>query len=375
MQNDRQYMRVALRLARRGLGQTWPNPAVGCVIVRGEGGPGRVIGRGWTQPGGRPHAETVALAQACERYGDDALVGATAYVSFEPCSHHGETPPCADALIAAKIGRVVIGCTDPDPRVSGNGIERLRAAGVDVATDVLQTEAEDLNAGFIQRAVGGRPLVTVKTATSADGRIAARGGASQWITSAAARARAHLMRAQHDAVMVGSGTVMADDPQLTCRLPGLEARSPVRVVLDSRLRIDSKAALVASAKAVPTWIATRADSDADTIAQLRATGVEVLTLAAGDGGHIDGAAVLAELARRGITRVLAESGAALGASLLRQGLVDRIAWFRAPALIGGDGIPAFGALGVEKIEDMLGFALVRREIIGDETLDIYRRLP
>jgi len=368
-------MQVALRLARRGLGRSWPNPAVGCVIVQADGGTARIIGRGWTQPGGRPHAETVALAQARERYGAASLAGATAYVSLEPCSHQGKTPPCAEALIDAGLGRVVVGCMDPDARVSGAGVERLRSAGLDVTANLLQGEAEDVNAGFIQRVTAGRPLVTLKTATSADGRIATRSGASQWITGSAARERVHLMRAQQDAIMVGIDTVIADDPQLTCRLAGLEDRSPVRVVLDSSLRIAAEAQLVRTARAAPTWIITRDDSDGDAAARLQEAGAEVLRVAADDAGHADAGLALAELAARGITRVMVEGGAVLNAALLRAGLVDRIAWFRAPKLIGGDGRPAFGDLGVEKIEDMPTFIPLARETIGDETLDIYRRLP
>ncbi|NKB50070.1 MAG: bifunctional diaminohydroxyphosphoribosylaminopyrimidine deaminase/5-amino-6-(5-phosphoribosylamino)uracil reductase RibD [Alphaproteobacteria bacterium] len=375
MTNDTHYMQIALRLARRGLGRSWPNPAVGCVIIKAGGGAARILGRGWTQPGGRPHAETVAIDQARDRYGDGELAGATAYVSLEPCSHQGQTPPCAEALINVGIGRVVIGCLDPDPRVSGSGIEKLKAAGVEVATDVLQAEATELNAGFIQRVTMGRPLVTLKTAMTADGRIATRTGASQWITGSAARERVHLMRAQHDAILVGIDTALHDDPQLTCRLPGLEDRSPVRVILDSHLRLGTDSQLAGSARTVPTWVVTSADSDAKKGAKLEEAGVDVVRVSADNAGHVDAALALAELGSRGITRVMVEGGAVLSASLLRAGLVDRIACFRASSLIGGDGKPAFGDLGVEKIEDMPAFAPMAREIIGDETLDIYRRLP
>lgn len=375
MTNDTQYMQVALRLAGRALGRSWPNPSVGCVIVQSTSDKTRIIGRGWTQPGGRPHAETVALGQARERFGEAALKGATAYVTLEPCSHQGQTPPCAQALIEAGIGRVVVACGDPDARVSGAGIERLKAASVAVTENLLQAHAEDLNAGFIQRETLGRPLVTVKTATTADGRIATRTGASQWITSLAARERVHLMRAQHDAIAVGIDTVLHDDPQLTCRQAGLEDRSPVRVVLDSKLRIPGESKLVSTARDVPTWVVTREDSDRDQAARLADAGVEVLRVPADPAGHVEVSQAVAVLAGQGITRVLIESGAVLGAALIRSGLVDRIAWFRAASLIGGDGIPVFGDLGVEAIEDMPVFEPLTREIIGDETLDIYRRLP
>jgi diaminohydroxyphosphoribosylaminopyrimidine deaminase/5-amino-6-(5-phosphoribosylamino)uracil reductase len=375
MTNDTHYMQIALRLARRGLGRSWPNPAVGCVIVQNADGASRILGRGWTQPGGRPHAETVALSQARERYGGAELAGATAYVSFEPCSHHGETPPCADALIEARIGRVVVGCADPDDRVSGGGIEQLKTAGIEVAENILQGDAEELNAGFIQRETTGRPLVTLKTAMTADGRIATRSGASQWITGSAARQRVHLMRAQHDAILVGIDTVVHDDPQLTCRLAGLEDRSPVRIVFDSNLRISMDAQLVQGARDVPTWIVTRDHSDEMGASRLQQAGVEVVRVAADEAGHVEAGLALAELGNRGITRVMVEGGAILNGALLRARLADRIACFRAPSLIGGDGKPAFGDLGVEKIEDMPAFAPMTREIIGDETLDIYRRLP
>src|SRR5580700_4659831 len=225
---DLGHMRTALGLARRGLGNTWPNPAVGCVIVKD----GRVVGRGWTQKGGRPHAETEALARAGK-----GAKGATAYVSLEPCSHHGKTPPCAEALIAAGVSRVVAAVEDPDPRVSGRGIARLRAAGIAVEAGLCAAEAAELNAGFFCRVAQGRPLVTLKLAASLDGRIATPTGKSRWITGPAARERAHLLRAAHDAVLIGTGTALADDPQLTCRLPGLEARSPVRIVIDRTLRL------------------------------------------------------------------------------------------------------------------------------------------
>src|SRR5579862_7078692 len=217
---DLMAMRGALSLARRGLGNTWPNPAVGCVLVR----EGRVVGRGWTQPGGRPHAETEALARAGR-----AARGATAYVTLEPCCHHGRTPPCADALIAAGLSRVVAAIEDPDPRVAGGGLARLRAAGLDVESGLCAAEAAEINAGFLSRLRLGRPLVTLKLATSLDGRIATASGESRWITGGPARERAHLLRATHDAILVGTDTVIADNPELTCRLPGLAGHSPVRV--------------------------------------------------------------------------------------------------------------------------------------------------
>lgn len=233
------HMGAALALARRGLGRVWPNPAVGCVIVKD----GHVVGRGFTQSGGRPHAEPVALAMA-----GDAAQGADVYVSLEPCSHFGKTPPCADTLITAGVARVIAAAVDPDPRVSGRGLARLRDAGVDVVEGVRRDEAEALNAGFFSRVRTGRPLVTLKCATTLDGRIALSNGESKWITGPEARRRGHLLRCDHDAILIGSGTALADDPALTCRLPGLEGCSPVRVVMDGSLRLPVTSALVRSAR-------------------------------------------------------------------------------------------------------------------------------
>jgi len=240
-------MGVALTLARRGLGSVWPNPSVGCVLVRDA----RFVARGWTQPGGRPHAETEALKRA-----GDAARGATAYVSLEPCAHHGATPPCADALVRAGIARCVAAVEDRDPRVAGRGLAALREAGVETTLGVCGAEAEDLNAGFFMRVRHGRPLVTLKLATSLDGRIATHAGHSQWITGEGARRRTHLLRAEHDAVMVGAATALADDPLLTCRLPGAEQRSPVRIVADGRMQLPLTARLVTSAASAPTWLIT-----------------------------------------------------------------------------------------------------------------------
>jgi len=354
-------MAQALALARRGLGNVWPNPAVGCLIVED----GRVLGRGWTLPGGRPHAETEALAAA-----GPAARGATAYVSLEPCAHHGETGPCADALIAAGVARVVVAARDPDPRVSGAGIARLRDAGVAVREDVCRAEAERLNAGFISRIVDGRPLLTLKLATSLDGRIATSSGESQWITGAAARARAHLLRAQHDAVLIGSGTALADDPALTCRLPGWAGPQPIRLVFDARLRLPADGALAAGARQVSVWVVTVAGQDG---AALRAAGVELIEVAAGADGGVDPAAALAALGARGLTRVLVEGGWRLAAALLRAGLVDELRWFRAASLIGADGLSGIGELGVAALAQRLDFRRVAVEPVGDDLLESYVR--
>ncbi|MBW8268532.1 bifunctional diaminohydroxyphosphoribosylaminopyrimidine deaminase/5-amino-6-(5-phosphoribosylamino)uracil reductase RibD [Caldovatus sp. SYSU G05006] len=357
-------MRAALALARRGLGNAWPNPAVGCVLVRD----GRVVGRGWTQPGGRPHAETEALARA-----GAAARGATAYVTLEPCSHHGRTPPCCEALIAAGVARVVIALQDPDSRVNGTGIARLRAAGIAVETGLCEAEARALNAGFLRRIRLGLPLVTLKLATTLDGRIATAAGESRWITGPAARREAHALRARHDAVLVGSGTVLADDPDLTCRLPGMARLPALRVVADARLRTPLAARLVASAREVPTWIVTRPGHPPARRAPYQEAGVEILTVPAGPAGGLDLGALLGALAQRGVTRVLAEGGAALAAGLLRAGLVDRLAWFHAPAVMGGDGRAAVEALAVTGLAEMPRFHRVASRPLGEDWLTEFER--
>ena len=359
-------MRSALGLAGRGLGRVWPNPAVGCVLVR----EGRVVGRGWTQPGGRPHAETEALARA----GDQAR-GATAFVSLEPCSHHGETPPCADALIAAGISRAVIAAEDPDPRVSGSGVARLEASGIAVTLGVESAAAAELNAGFFTRLRAGRPLVTWKVATTLDGKIAMHDGESKWITGEPARARAHLLRATHDAVAIGVGTAIADDPLLTCRLPGLSDASPVRIVIDGRLRTPFTIKLVQTARDVPTWFVVRKDTAPDRQALLADCGVEVIAVGAGEGEGPDLAEALRELGQRGITRVLLEGGSKLAAAFLRAGVIDRIAWFRAASVIGGDGVPAAAGLGLERLADAPRFERVAIEPCGADVLETFRRHP
>ncbi len=360
---DVRWMRTALALARRGLGAVWPNPAVGCVIVN----EGRAVGRGWTQPGGRPHAETEALRRAGQ-----AAHGATAYVSLEPCCHWGRTPPCAEALIDAGVRRVVVAVEDPDPRVAGNGIARLRAAGLAVDTGIGAEEATEINAGFLTRLALGRPLVTLKLATSLDGRIATGSGESQWITGPPARERGHALRAAHYAIMVGTATVFADDPQLTCRLPGLGQCSPVRVVLDRQLRIPRSAAVIADARETPTWILTLRSADAARRAALLAAGVTLIDVDPDAKGRTDLVAALAALGERGVTRLLIEGGARLAAALLRARLVDRLAWFHAPLLIGGDGTPAVAALGLDRLADAPGFERLSVARVGDDILTMFR---
>ena len=325
-------MRAALGLARRGLGRVAPNPAVGCVLVRP--GDGIVVGRGWTQPGGRPHAETEALARA-----GAAAKGATAFVTLEPCAHHGETGPCADALVDAGIGRCVVAITDPDPRVAGGGIAKLEAAGIEVAVGCCAAEAEALNAGFLTRVRHGRPAVALKVATTLDGMVAAASGRSQWITGPEARARGHMLRARADAILTGAGTVRADDPEMTCRLPGLEDRSPARVVMAGADGIAT------DAKIMPAEVycdATPAD-------------------------------VLAELAEAGVTGLLVEAGPRINAAFLATDLIDELHWFRAPKVMGADGLAAFGAMGHDEPGALPGFSLTARMDVGVDTYEVWRR--
>ncbi len=356
-------MLAALGLARRSRGVTWPNPPVGCVLVR----EGSVVGRGATAPGGRPHAETVALAMAGEQ-----ARGATAYVTLEPCCHHGGTPPCTDALIAAGVARVLAAVRDPDPRVDGQGLARLRAAGIVVEEGLLGDEAEGVAAGFLSRVRRGRPALTLKLAATLDGRIATHQGESRWITGEAARRAAHALRGRHDAVLVGIGTALADDPELTCRLPGYRSRPLVRIVADSGLRLPLTAKMVATARETPTWILHRAGADAMRTAALDALGLRLFALPAGSIG-IDLEAALTALAAAGLTSVLAEGGAGLAAGLVRADLVDRLVWFHAPSLLGADAWPAAGALGIEPLAAMPRFRRVRSEAVGEDLMTEFAR--
>jgi diaminohydroxyphosphoribosylaminopyrimidine deaminase / 5-amino-6-(5-phosphoribosylamino)uracil reductase len=362
--DDAGWMRAAVALARRGLGTVAPNPSVGCVVVA----EGRVVGRGWTQPGGRPHGETEALAMA-----GVLARGATAYVSLEPCNHHGKTPPCTEALLAAGIRRVVVACEDPDPRVSGSGIRRLREAGVEVSVGVCAEEAREVNRGFFMRIAEGRPLVTLKLASTLDGRIATHAGESKWITGETARAWGHGLRARNDAIMVGINTALADDPELTCRLPGLSHRSPVRVVVDSRLRLPLTSRLVRSARTVPTWVIAVAGVDRLRAKAFEECGVEVIELGLGEAGILDMAEACRALGARGMTRLLVEGGARLAASLMRARLVDRIEWFRAPKVIGGDGLPAVVGYGTDHLSDAAGFVRIGVRQAGADLVEQYER--
>jgi diaminohydroxyphosphoribosylaminopyrimidine deaminase/5-amino-6-(5-phosphoribosylamino)uracil reductase len=362
------YTHHALTLAARGLGQVAPNPAVGCVVVKD----GVIVGRGWTQKGGRPHAETEALARAGE-----AARGATAYVTLEPCSHTGKTPPCAEALIAAGVARVVGAVTDPDPRVSGRGFQMLREAGIEVVTGICEAEAAELNAGFFLRVKETRPLVVLKIAESANGLIADASGQTRWLTSEAARAHAHLLRATHDAILIGIETALADDPELTCRLPGLEDRSPIRIVLDSHLRLPFLSKLAKSARTHPVILAMPADfalaqrGPQEALSErnerrhmLEALGVEILPVAAAN-GRADLRALMGALAARGLTRLLVEGGAKVHAGFLEAGFADRLHIYRAPTNVAGGPVSALSPVPPR-------FEPVERRQLGPDVLESYR---
>lgn len=363
MTDDDRWMDAALALAARGLGRVWPNPAVGCIIVAG----GRVVGRGRTADGGRPHAETAALAQA-----GAAARGATAYVTLEPCAHHGQTGPCADALIASGIARVVVALRDPDPRVDGGGVARLRAAGIEVTEGVREAAAHDLQAGFLLRITQGRPLLTLKLATTLDGRIATASGDSQWITGLAARAHVHGQRGSHDAIMVGAGTARADNPRLTVR--GLGDRpQPVRIVLSRRLDVPEDSALTQSVQTAPVWMLHGPDAPMRRREALKSRGVTLLEVPTGDHGQIGLDTCFRMLGDLGLTRLYCEGGGAFAASLLSADLVDRLDCYTAGAVIGAEGTPALGAMGIASLSEAPRLTLHETRRIGPDVLHRWRR--
>jgi diaminohydroxyphosphoribosylaminopyrimidine deaminase / 5-amino-6-(5-phosphoribosylamino)uracil reductase len=324
--NHIHYMHHALSLSRRNLGQAWPNPAVGAVVMKDN----QIIGEGYTGKGGRPHAETEALKNIDAR-------GATLYVTLEPCSHHGKTPPCTDAIIAARIAACVIACRDPNPLVNGQGIAKLKAAGIDVIEGVCEAEAKQSHEGFFSLIEKKRPFVALKIATSQDRKITTGDPKNQWITGEAARDYGHLLRSEYDAILTGIGTVLADDPRLTCRLPGREDRSPVRVILDRKHRLPAESQIAKTSDTIPTWILDLPDIPA----------------------------VLAYLAERGITRVLVEAGRKLTENFLESGFVDRIYWFRAPVVIGDKG------LAIRDLAAISGYKKVESKPLAADTLDIW----
>ncbi|HTE80030.1 MAG TPA: bifunctional diaminohydroxyphosphoribosylaminopyrimidine deaminase/5-amino-6-(5-phosphoribosylamino)uracil reductase RibD [Reyranella sp.] len=357
-------MRAALALARRSLGRTWPNPAVGCVIVKD----GVIVGRGRTRDGGRPHAEADALAQA-----GDAARGATVYVTLEPCAHFGKSPPCADALIGAGVAKVVSALEDPFPEVNGQGHARLRAAGITVEVGEGAKEAAEINAGFLMRVGEGRPLFHLKMATSLDGRIATASGESKWITGVAARADGQRLRATHDAILVGANTVAADDPELTCRLPGLEGYSPVRVVLDSKARMSPGSKLAVSAKRTPVWLLCTPQAPASAREVLQAKGVEVIEVASNEQGRVDARAAARALGDRRLTRVLIEGGGEVAATFLTADLVDRVTSYQAGLLLGADSRSAVGPLALQELGFARRFTLIRTRIAGGDVMETWHR--
>lgn len=359
-EDDRRFMALAIHLGARGLGRVWPNPAVGCVIVQGT----RIVGRGWTQAGGRPHAEAMALAEA-----GPAARGATAYVSLEPCAHHGKTPPCADALRMAGVARVISAQEDPDPRVAGRGHQMLRDAGIRVETGLLAAEAHRLQRGFLSRIQRGRPMLTLKLAMSVDGRIATETGESQWITGPEARRFVHLMRARHDAVLVGAGTARADDPQLTVRGLGPLAQ-PVRIVAARRLDLPGDGALAQSAREVPLWLLHGPDAPPSAREVWTARGAHLLEVPlAADG--LDLAAAFAQLGQAGLTRVFCEGGGQLAATLLKAGLVDDLALFTAGLALGAGGRPGVGSLALPHLADAPRLRLVESRAMGGDLYSLW----
>ena len=363
-QADERHMRHALTLAVRGLGRTGRVPSVGCVIVAPDG---HIVGRGRTAESGRPHAEVAALTQA-----GGVARGATAYVSLEPCAHLGRSgPPCADALVHAGIARVVVAMADPDPRTNGGGIAKLRAAGVDVVTDVLHAEAQSLNRGFVLRMTEDRPSVTLKLAQSADGFTARAATESPWITGEEARRYGQLLRAQHDAVLIGIETALADDPELTCRIPGLEKYSPLRIVLDSRLRLDPASKLIQTARQVPVLVFTAREGGD----HLRMPGVEIVRVEAGADGHLRISAMLCELAKRGINRLLVEGGATVANAFLKAGFADRLEIFTAPMILGDAGRHGSRALTARNLDEAPNIMRVSGRSFGPDRLESYEATP
>ncbi len=364
-QRDERFMRLAIALGERNLGLTWPNPSVGSVVVDESGDAPVIIAQGATQPGGRPHAERVALADAGER-----ARGATLYVSLEPCSHHGKTPPCAEGVIEAGIKRVVSAIEDPDSRVAGHGHDLLRSVGIEVVTGCLQPLARRAHRGHIMRVTKGRPSVTVKLARTTEGLAGSRQGPRLMITGETANRKVHLMRAHADAIMVGVGTVVADDPLLNVRLPGLESRTPIRIVIDSRLRTPVCAHIVTGARDIPTWIITTVEAPVENEKALVAQGVEVLRVSSDTSGRVSMPDSLTLLGTRGLTRIFCEGGPDLADALAQADLIDELVLVTGRSGRGQGDVPALG-LALQDRMDALN--LYADEQVGSDLFMFWER--
>ena len=359
-------MKMALRLARRGLGQVFPNPAVGCVLVKNES-TCHVVGRGWTQPGGRPHAEVEAIRRAGK-----LAHGSTAYITLEPCNHFGKTSPCTTALIKAGIKKVYIATKDPDKRVSGRGIKALQEAGVTVMLGLLKSEAKILNAGFFSRIKHNRPLISWKVASSIDGKIATNSGESKWITNNLSRTHGHLLRAENDAILTSARTIKIDNPQLTCRLPGMEKRSPQPVVIDQNLKIPTVSNLFKQNQ--KPWIYAATDACCQKKDRLEQLGAQIFLIPKDSNKKLNLTEVASHLAQKGITRVLIECGGVLASSFLNENLIDKIFWFRSSKLIGNKGLSAVGELNVTRIEDAMQFSPEETTSLDNDCLSVFQRI-
>jgi len=367
MQRDQHWMAHALGLARRGVGHTATNPSVGCVIVKND----TVLGRGRTGESGRPHAERIALDDAKARWGADHVRGATAYVTLEPCAHTGKTPPCTDALITSGIARVVAPLPDPDNRVSGKGFAMLKAAGiqVDIGEGAIQTRA--ILRGYLSRIERTKPFLTLKLASTLDGNIATSNGESRWITGSAARNNVHLMRSCSDAILVGVGSVLADDPSLEVRLPGMEGKRPKRVVADTRLQTPLTGRLARTIEEQPLILLTSHDTENARVSAFEALGAEVIRVGM-EQSSVSMKEALAKLAVMGVGSLLCEGGGRLAASLVRENLVDELVWFSAGATMGHGGAPAISNFGIELLSDMPRFTLISSEPIGADIKSVWR---
>lgn len=367
-EEDDRWMKAALALGRRNLGVTWPNPSVGCILVRSEDGIGKVIGRGTTAPGGRPHAEICALTQA-----GGAAWGATAYVTLEPCAHFGRTGPCALALIEAGVGRVVIGTTDPDSRVSGKGVRMLQDAGIEVYAGVLEEECRQSHVGHVCRVLRGRPSVHLKMAISADGFIGRQGDGQVLISSDRSWQLVHVMRSQNDAILVGIGTVLADDPLLTCRIPGLSDRSPVRVVVDSKASLPLQSQLVETADTVPVYCITGEKADPKKCDALSAAGVRLIAVEEDENGRIALPLALARLGELGVTRLMVEGGARLAGALTNADLIDEATFVFGTIEIGEGGIPPLADVPLDWFGQTARFMKTEEGRLGGDRVVRYRR--